>query len=113
MNPKENRRAMADRYLRDATTSQYHSTHSQASAAFEAGYFYLLVALDAPTGSPDGTHPGVALLNQTVALFGLERSVMKPAAEFIELQYSPEGAGHLLDELLPWARQMKTLADAK
>ena len=112
MNTKENMRAMADRYLRDATTSQYHSTHSQASAAFEAGYCYLLVTLDAPTGSPDGTHPGVALLNQAAARFGLEQSVMNPAREFIDLQYSPEGVGHLLDALLPWARQMKTLAGA-
>lgn len=110
MDVRKNRRTMADRYLRDAV-SQAHSTHSQASAAFEAGYFYLLVALDAPTGSPDGTHPGVALLHQAVARFGLEWSVMRPAEAFIDQQYSPEGAGHLQRQLLVWALQMKKLVD--
>ncbi len=111
MDVRKNRRAMADGYLRDAV-SQSVSVHSQASAAFDAGYIYLLVALDAPTGSPDGTHPGVALLHQAVERFGLERPVMRAAEEFMDLQYSPAGVAHLLDALLLWARQMKALAGA-
>ena len=110
MDVKKNRRDIADGYLRDAV-SQALSPGSQAAAAFEAGYFYLLVATDAPIGSPEGTHPSVELLLQAAAQFGLERSVMKPAQDFIELQYSPNGVAHLLDELLPWARKMKTLAE--
>ena len=110
MNVKKNRRIMADRYLRYAMHKE-HSTHSHASAAFESGYFYLLVALDAPTGSPEGTHPGVALVHQAVERFELEPQVMNPAREFIDLQYSPEGVGHLHAELLAWAQQMKKLAD--
>ena len=109
MDVKKNRCDIADRYLRDAVR-QENSVHSQAAAAFEAGYFYLLVATDAPVGGPEGTHPSVELLLQAAVQFGLERSVMKPALGFIELQYSPEGVAHLLDELLPWARKMQALA---
>lgn len=109
MDVKKNRRAIADAYLRDAV-GQALSPGSQAAAAFEAGYFYLLVATDAPAGSPEGTHPGVELLHHAAVKFGLGWSVMKPAVEFIDKQYSPNGVAHLLDELLPWARKMQALA---
>jgi len=109
MDVKKNRRSIADRYLRDAV-SREHSSESQASAAFEAGYFYLLVATDAPTGSPEGTHPSAEVLRQAALRFGLESPVMKPGLDFIRLQYSPKGVGHLGEELLAWARKMQAFA---
>ena len=73
--------------------------------------FFLLVALEAPTGGVDGTHPGLELLNQAVEKFGVDPSMMEPAWAFIAQQYSPGGGGRLIQNLLTWARQMKQLAD--
>ena len=110
MNTKAVRRRMAEGFLHDSEL-ETSSIDLRATATFDAGYFFLLVALEAPTGGVDGMHPGLELLNQAVAKFGLDPSVMEPAWAFIAQQYSPGGGGRLIQNLLTWARQMKQLAD--
>ena len=108
MNTTEVRRSMAENFLRDAAL-ETSSIDSRATAAFDAGYFFLLVSLDAPTGGPNGKHPGLDLLTQAAATFSLAPSVMEPAWEFIAQQYSPTNVKRLLDDLCAWAEQMKQL----
>ena len=82
MNTKAVRLRMAEDFLLDAEL-ETSSIGRQATAAFNAGFF-LLVALEAPTGGVDGKHPGLGLLTQAATRFGLEPSVMEPAWEPME-----------------------------
>jgi len=78
MNTKAVRLRMAEDFLLDAEL-ETSSIGRQATAAFNAGFF-LLVALEAPTGV---LTPGLGLLTQAATRFGLEPSVMEPAWTFI------------------------------
>ena len=108
MNTTAVRRSMAENFLRDAAL-ETSSIDSRATAAFDAGYFFPLVALEAPTGGLNGRHPGLDLLTQAAATFRLALSVMAPAWQFIAQQYSPTNVKRLLDDLCVWAEKMKQL----
>jgi hypothetical protein len=104
----EQRLQMAEVHIHDAMQNVI-SDGTRASAAFDAGYTWLLVALDAPTGL---THPGIEEIQNGIKQFHVSPREMAPALEFLNRQYTPEGVDDLLQELLVWAQQMKELADA-
>lgn len=85
------------------------SAETRAAAAFDAGYTWLLVALDAPTGQ---THPGVEAIVSGVERLGIDAAAMTAARAYMDRQYTATGTEDLLDALVAWAQQMKALAGA-
>lgn len=103
---QQNRMALAARILKDAYSTATAGT--RATAAFDAGYLYTLVALDAPS---EGEHPSRAVLQEAVEEFGLAGQGIRSAFSFLDLQYSPTGPGELIPRLLVWVQEMKLLAE--
>ena len=106
MNTNEQRLQIAEVHMKDAM-QRVISDGTRAAAAFDAGYTWLLVALNAPTG---GAHPGVEAIRNGINQLDVGPEKMTAALAFLKRQYSPEGVEDLLDELLDWAQMMKKLA---
>ncbi|MEO8120131.1 MAG: hypothetical protein ABI606_12535 [Rhodoferax sp.] len=106
MNTREQRLQMADVHMRDAMKGVI-SNETRASAAFDAGYTWLLVALDAPTGQ---AHPGVEAIQSAISRLGVSPEKMAIADEYLNRRYAPEGSGDLLAGLLDWAQEMQVQA---
>ena len=83
------------------------SDGTRAVAAFDAGYTWLLVALDAPTG---GTHPCVEAIQRGISQLGVGPQKMTVALEFLNRRYPAEDVADLLEELVVWAQTMKEAA---
>jgi len=100
MNANQNRLQMAKMLTQDALREE-NLTSTRERCAFVAGYFYLLVALDAPeedTGPPQ---------------LDIGEETMAAALEFLNQQHASEGVGDLLASLLHWGQEMKELAGAQ
>lgn len=108
MNIREQRLNIAAVHLRDALQSDL-SQGTRASCAFDAGYTWLLVALDTPTGQ---THPDIEAFQQAIDRLNVDPRQMEIAIEYLKKQYSPIGPGDLLARLLVWAQAMQKLAGA-
>jgi len=105
---KEARKTMAEIHMRDASQECIADlTLTRTRAAFDAGYVWLLVALDEPRG---GEHPNQALLHAAVSRLNVPHRTIAPALEFISQLYKPSGAEPMLAEMLQWAARMKALA---
>jgi hypothetical protein len=108
MKPSEKRRELAEALMKDAMRKE-NSVSTREHCAFDAGYLYLLVSLDTPLG---GTHPGIETIQTGIRQLDVDPEEMTAAQAFLKRQYSPERVGELLEELMSWAQQMKTLAGA-
>ena len=86
------------------------SASTRESCAFDAGYLFLLVALDAPE---KGIHPAVEAIQNGTRQLDVDKEQMAVALEFLSRQYAPQCAGKLLPGLLHWAQDMKELAGAE
>ena len=103
---QQNRMTLAARILKDAFSTATEGT--RATAAFDAGYLYTLIALDAPA---EGEHPSRGVLEDATREFGLSGQGIRGAKSFLELQYSGTCVGDLLPRLLIWAQEMKRMAE--
>ena len=103
---KEARQTMAEILLRDASQERI-SEPERTRAAFDAGYIWLLTALDEPRG---GEHPNQALLHAAVSRLNVPHRTIAPALEYLSQLYKPSGAEPMLAEMLKWAARMKALA---
>lgn len=94
--------------LQKEALSKTLSLGSRSTVAFDAGYLYALVALDAPAS---GEHPSQAVLAEAKQEFGLTGPGIQSALSFLELQYSGTSVGDLLPRLLIWVQEMKMSAE--
>lgn len=101
-----NRMKHADRLLSEVDLTYTEGTCT--SDVFDAGYLYVLAALNAP---PGGEHPSRDVLNNASARFNLNGEGIHSAISFVELQYSRTFPSHLFPQLLVWARDMKQLSE--
>ena len=106
MNTREQRVQMAAVHMQDAMQSAI-SDGTRASAAFDAGYTWLLVALDSPTGQ---AHPTVEAIQSGISRLGVNTETMAIAQEYLKRRYASEGSGDMLAGLLDWARDMQVKA---
>ena len=109
MNANQNLLQMAKMLTQDALREE-NLTSTRERCAFVAGYFYLLVALDAPA---EDTHPTIETLQNGPPQLDIGEETMAAALEFLNQQHASEGVGDLLASLLHWGQDMKELAGAQ
>ena len=103
---REARLVMAEIHMRDASHAGL-SDLTRARTAFDAGYVWLLVALDEPSG---GEHPTQDVLRAAVSRLQVPHRTIAPALAFLSQQFNPSGAKPMLAEMLEWATKMKAVA---
>ena len=106
MTTNENRHRVASEFIHAALRDE-NSRATREKCAFDAGYVYLLIALNSPVG---GEHPGVEQLQRGINQLGVGSEKMSVALTFLKRQDSPYEAVDLLEKLLHWAQAMRELA---
>lgn len=108
MNTNQNRLQMVEAFMQD-TMREENSASTRENCAFDSGYIYLLVALDAPD---KGTHSAIEAIQNGTRQLDVGKEKMALALELLNRQCAPEGVGGLLTGLLEWAQNMQRLAGA-
>ena len=103
---REAREEIAAVHMTDAAQVRL-SEHTRALCAFDAGYIWLLIALDEPRG---GEHPSSALLRAAGRRLHVDEGIFAPGLVFLSQRLEPFGEKQKLQAMLEWAKEMKALA---
>jgi len=103
---KEARHDIAEVHMTNASRVRI-SEHTRGICAFDAGYTWLLVALDEPRG---GEHPSSALLRAASRRLHVDDRIIAPGLVFLSQRLEPFGEKQRLQAMLEWAKKMKALA---
>lgn len=93
-------------HMKDAAQARL-SEHTRANCAFDAGYTWLLIALDEPRG---GEHPSTDLLRSASLRLNVDPRTVAPALSFLSQRLKPFTQEHQLQSMLDWSKKMKALA---